>query len=278
MRRLKVLDPLKTMARSQRRRLAKEEPARLDALLCARDDDEQLVQRLAITARRLVGPSIMQPAAFEPLAELCRRSALGVLPRTEWAPTMIASLQPTMPADEQPLMSMQDGKPWDKLLARLMASLPGNAHEERIRRALSLLPVDARSTPTLLMLMEGATSCGAVELQQELLDILRGVAPVQGESLLSVVQAPLLRLLGAPELRPVRTKLLDILAPRSIHTPSHPRGGRAIGAEGTDSQPRTLRTRGDPVRRAALDTLLATIRAGLRPGDPWARRAGGDGR
>ncbi|KAJ1458628.1 hypothetical protein M885DRAFT_614479 [Pelagophyceae sp. CCMP2097] len=207
--------PLQGAARSRRRAAAAFDAARLDALWTARDADAALAHRLATAARRALGPAALY--ALAPLAGMLAATARGLAPASGWDDALRDLAPPTAAASYS----------WDDLLARLLDAVPRGAHEERIERALEATVADPTAVPSLIMLVEGAVACGAVELERRLVDRVRGLAP---HGLLTVVQAPLLRRIGAPEVRRLRPELLDALAPLPDATPYARGGARSLAA------------------------------------------------
>ena len=92
---------------------------------------------------------------------------------------------------QSPKIAREDGR-LRHLLKQLRASLPDDAHEQRLRRALDGLSESPHDGAALTTLLEGAVSCASTPLQRELLARMRGVAPPP-LGLLSLLQPPVLR-------------------------------------------------------------------------------------
>ena len=183
------------------------------ALKEARDDDDVLVERFTQTAYQALGAAVLhEPSVVAPLAALCAESAVGRLPRADWTAAILASHKPQM---AWPPSADGAGPPegraarlaaFQRLRLRLQSELPAGAHDARLRRVLAQWPEAAEAARSLTLLMQGAQSCNARGLQDELLDRYRALPvaalPGSGSSLLGLVQLPLLAQLGAPEARP----------------------------------------------------------------------------
>ena len=184
----------------RRSRSAREErePTREAAFHLACEDDTALVLRFASAARRHFGDASLCDEMVEPLASLCGESARGALPSAAWA-DKFSNIQ-TIAALPSPPQRRKEQ--WSTLLARLQERIPPGAHEARLCVAAAAVPSrPSDANAALNMLMEGALKCGSQSLQIELLDSFRALADADGLGLAGLVQAPLLRKLGAPEAR-----------------------------------------------------------------------------
>lgn len=192
-------DMKKTNARTQRVRRA---PEREAALLLASEDNNALVLRFASTARKHFKHLVVHEELMAPLATICGECAQGSLPMRELLSRISALPSPTVCDEDEPLVARSEVTArWESLLQQLRTRLPHGAHEQRLRAALPLVPPEPPQDriAALLMLMQGALKCDAVDLQHELLDHFRAIAATGERRLAALVQEPLLRRLNVPE-------------------------------------------------------------------------------
>lgn len=168
-------------------------------LSIACEDDAALVSRFTSFAKQSLGHAARSDELFEPLAELCLRSARGELPRSEW--------QGELGALQYRYQSSSPNRRWRSLRSSLQQRIPTGARELRLREVLLQSVVAAGSSniapdanASLSIIMEAAIECDATHLQHELLGHFRELASATDSGGLGLcVQEPLLRHLGAPE-------------------------------------------------------------------------------
>jgi tRNA(Arg) A34 adenosine deaminase TadA len=159
-------------------------------------DDGELLGRFLQAARRALGDAVRSRDVAPPLASIFERSARGELPQLAWDQELESVAAELPPTDRASFAATRE------LRKALLRRIPHDSHELRLREALRSVAEGAPDEHAALStVMEGAVACGAQSLQDELLDRFRRLARHNRVELATLVQAPLLRRLDAPEAR-----------------------------------------------------------------------------
>ena len=162
------------------------------------EGDHAMVVRFWMTAKHILGRAALCEELFEPLARIWEMSASAELHWSAWEQQLAALA--VLPRE----VSRRSGRAPD-IISALRGRIPDTTHEARLRAALRCVPTAVRgeaaseANAALSIVMEGALTCDAPSLRNELLDRFRGLASAHGVGLENFVQVPLLRRLGAPE-------------------------------------------------------------------------------